>query len=498
MHIIHIASELAPLAKVGGLGDVILGLCRELSWKKHDVDIIIPKYDCMDNNMIRDLAIDMTGLKSYFAGEEFDNIVWVGWVENLKVYFIDPQHPRRFFNRSCIYGCDDDMDRFLYFSRAALELIKVKGMKPDAIHTHDWQTAAIAPLIKDIYKSQGLDTKVAFTIHNLEYQGFCLPVDIARIGLTDPSYNTPQKLKDPVKEGDLNLMKGAIIYSDYFTTVSPNYAKEIQTTEGGKNMQEVIKANKDKFSGILNGVDYSFWNPEIDHYLPTHFSPREMPMNKRDRNTLDNKAFVKKILRETLHLDEPHRPIVGVVTRLVPQKGLELLKHSLFRTLELGGQFVLLGSSPIPSINAEFHELKHRFIDHPHVSITLHHQETLAHLIYGGSDMFMVPSLFEPCGLTQLIALKYGSVPIVRRTGGLADTIFDVDHSGLPFDETNGYTFDYPDAAGVDSALDRAIKCWFENPDNWRKLVINGMKMDYSWNLPADEYIHIYRALTGK
>ena len=498
MRIVHIASELAPLAKVGGLGDVLLGLCRELSWKNHDVDIIIPKYDCMDNNMIRDLAIDTMEIKSFYNGAEFDNTIWVGWVENLKVYFIDPHHPRHFFNRSCIYGCDDDMDRFLYFSRAALELIKTKKMNPDIIHFHDWQTAAIGPLFKDIYRPQGMNhSKLVFTIHNLEYQGRCLPLDIARIGLEDPSYNTAAKLKDPLKEGDLNLLKGAIVYSDYFTTVSPNYAKEIQTPEGGRGMQEVIKANKDKFSGVLNGVDYSYWNPEIDHYLPTHYSSREMPANKKDRNTLDNKAFVKKVLREKLTLDEPHRPIVGVITRLVPQKGLELIKHAIFRTLELGGQFVLLGSSPIPSINAEFHELKHRFADHPHISLTLHHQEELAHLIYAGSDMFLVPSLFEPCGLTQLIALKYGSVPIVRKTGGLADTIFDVDYSGKPFDQTNGYSFDYPDAEGVNSALDRAITCWFENPDKWRKLVVNGMKWDYSWNLPADEYINIYQVLQG-
>lgn len=499
MHIVHIASELAPLAKVGGLADVVLGLCRELTWKKYDVDIIIPKYDCMDSNEIRDMAVDVYDLQSYYNGQMYSNTVWVGWVENLKVYFIDPHHPKYFFNRSCIYGADDDIERFLYFSRTAVEFLHKRAIQPDIIHIHDWQTAAVAPIYKDIYHPLGFNKpKLVFTVHNIEYQGRCQTSDIGRIGLTDPSYLSQEKLGDPTHPGDVNLLKGGIVYSDHFTTVSPNYAKEILTSEGGRGLEGVISQYQNKFTGILNGIDYSYWNPEIDRYLPAHYSMREMPMDKKDRNTLDKKAFVKKVLRERLNLDEPHRPIVGIVTRLVPQKGVDLIKHAIYRTLELNGQFILLGSTPIPSINAEFHELKHRFADHPHVSLILHHQEELAHLIYAGSDMFIVPSLFEPCGLTQLIALKYGTVPIVRKTGGLADTIFDVDFSGKPFEETNGYMFDFPDDEGVDSALDRAVKCWFEDPDKWRKLMINGMKMDYSWNYPADEFIKIYKDLKSK
>lgn len=496
MHIVHIASELAPLAKVGGLADVVLGLCRELSWKGHDVDIIIPKYDCMDSEQIRDIGIETKDLMSFYQGEWFSNTIWMGWVENLKVYFIDPHHPRFFFNRGCFYGCDDDIERFLYFSRAALEFIYKRPLNPDIIHLHDWETAVIAPLYNDMYKKIGLTKpRTVLTIHNMEYQGKCSHSDLVSIGLDGTHYHQPTKMQDNLHPHLINLLKGGIVYSDFVTTVSPSYAKEVLEPEGGRGLESTLLDHIGKFKGILNGIDYSYWNPEIDRFLPAYYSIREIPANKKDRSTLDKKGFIKKILREKLNLAEDHRPIVGCITRLVPQKGIELIKHTMRHIVDKRGQFILLGSSPIPSISAEFHRLKHQYHDHPHVSLTLHHQEELAHLIYAGCDMFIVPSLFEPCGLTQLIALKYGTVPIVRRTGGLADTVFDVDHSKKPFDQTNGYTFDFPDAEGIDSALDRAIRCWFDDPEKWRSLMLNGMKMDFSWNLPADDYLDIYKKI---
>lgn len=491
MHIIHIASELAPLAKVGGLADVLLGLSRELSWKGHDIDIIIPKYDCMDSSMIRDLAIDYHDLLSPYGEESFHNTVWVGWVENIKVYFIEPHHPRHFFNRGCFYGCDDDIERYLYFCRTALEFIQKKQLNPDLLHLHDWQSAAIAPLYKELFlEKDPKPKKIVFTIHNIEYQGKASPKDLNRIGLKET-----KSLSDPFDKTLINLLKGGIVHSDFITTVSPNYAWEVTTPEGGRGLDKVLIEHKSKFQGILNGIDYSYWNPEIDRYLPAHFSAREIPLNKKDNATLDRKAFIKKTLRERLLLSEVHKPIVGCITRLVPQKGVELIKHALKRTLEQGGQFVLLGSSPIPSISEEFHDLKIHYAEHPNVHLILHHQEELAHLIFAGSDLFIVPSLFEPCGLTQMIALKYGSIPIVRKTGGLADTIVDVDYSNRPFSETNGYVFDFPDFNGVNSALDRAIKAWFQEPDKWRKLMVQGMNIDFSWDKSSNEYLQIYNQL---
>lgn len=493
MHIVHIASELAPLAKVGGLADVVLGLSRELSWKGHDVNIIIPKYDCIDSEQIQELTIALPDLKSFYQGEWYSNTVWVGWVESLKVYFIEPHHPRFFFNRSCFYGCEDDIERFLYFSRACIEFMYKKRLNPDVIHLHDWQSAIISVLYKDIYQPLGFKrSKVIFTIHNIEYQGKCAVKDLNSIGIDGTDYLRSSRLQDNLYPNSINLLKGGIVYSDFVTTVSPSYAKEVLQPEGGRGLESTLQQYQHKFAGILNGIDYSYWNPEIDRFLSAHYSDRETPADKSDRNTLDKKGFIKNVLRQKLCLMDDHRPLVGCITRLVPQKGIDLIKHTFKHITDKKAQFVLLGSSPIPSISTEFHQLKHRYDNHPHIHLALQHQEELAHMIYAGCDMFIVPSLFEPCGLTQMIALKYGTVPIVRRTGGLADTISDIDYSDKPLKQRNGYTFDHPDATGIDSAMDRAIHCWFEEPEKWRRLMLNGMRIDFSWNHSSNRYLEIY------
>lgn len=494
MHIIHIASELAPLAKVGGLADVVLGLCRELSWKSHDVDIIIPKYDCIDSSQIRDLTVDVQELMSFYDGEWFHNTVWVGWVENLKVYFIEPHHPRYFFNRGCFYGCEDDIERYLYFSRLSLEFLYKRGINPDIIHLHDWQTAAIAPLYYKMYTQIGYNKpKLMFTIHNIEYQGKCSPKDLGKIGLEGMDYLTKELAQDPIDPDLINLVKAAIVFSDFVTTVSPNYAEEILTPEFGRGMETTLNLYKEKFVGILNGVDYSYWNPEIDRFLPMHYSSRETPLNKKDRNTIDKKAFIKNVLRERLSMSEDYSPIVGCIARLVPQKGIDLIKYAMRYTIEHGGQFVLLGSSPIPSIQQDFMHLKHLYEDCSNIHLALHHQEELAHMIFAAADMFIVPSIFEPCGLTQMIALKYGTIPIVRHTGGLADTVFDVD--GEDQTKANGYIFDKPNHVDLEKAIQRAFDCWFNFQENWRKLMIHGMNVDFSWDKPADQYLNLYKKL---
>lgn len=497
MHIIHIASELAPIAKVGGLADVVMGLSRELSWKGHDVDIIIPNYDCKDSKDIRDMNICYTNLLSYYAGQWFENTVWMGWVENLKVYFIEPHHPRYFFNRGCYYGCEDDTERYLYFSRAAIEFLYKKQISPDIIHLHDWQTAAIAPLFTDIYAPLGFDKpKLVFSIHNLEYQGKCAVSDLDNIGLNGKELHAPEKMEDPTNKAIVNLLKGAIVYSDYVTTVSPTYAEEAKKHEGGKGLEAILNAHSDKFCGILNGIDYSYWNPEIDRYLPAHFSSREQPSHKKDYKTLDKKGFIKRTLRERLALEECYRPIIGCIARLVPQKGIDLIEHAIHFCAESGlAQFVLLGSSPIPEIQEKFHKLKHHYAQHAHVQMVLHHQEELAHLIYGGSDLLIVPSIFEPCGLTQMIALKYGTIPVVRKTGGLADTIFDVDSPQQEFQASNGYTFTSTDPKELEATLRRAIDNWISHPEKWRQLMIKGMNIDFSWNMPSNAYLKIYTDL---
>lgn len=489
MNIVHIASELAPIAKVGGLADVLLGLNHELAIKGHETCVIIPKYDCINTNEITDFSFYST-IKSYYEGEWYPNSIWLGFVENLKVYFIEPHHPRYFFNRGCFYGCEDDIERYLFFSRAALDFIA--GLEPpDIIHLHDWQTAVIAPLYYEIFQNK-FRSKIILTIHNIEYQGKCAPFNLDRMGLPGLELLTPDKMQDLYYPETINLLKGAIVYSDYITTVSPTYSWEVTTIEGGRGLEATIQKYANKFEGVLNGIDNVYWNPETDRYLPLHFSSRESPKTKKDSCLLDAKGAIKQILRQRLGLAEEHRPIIGCITRLVPQKGVEMIKHVIKTITKKGGQFVLLGSSPIPSINEEFHKIKAQFNDHPHVHLTLQHQEDLAHLIFGGSDIFIVPSLFEPCGLTQLIAMRYGAIPLVRKTGGLADTVFDVDSKNSK-DKANGYVFEHPDNDGFDSALDRAIHCWYDSPDKWRKLVIHDMNQDYSWNNPSEKYLEIYK-----
>jgi starch synthase len=488
MHIVHVASELAPIAKVGGLADVVLGLSRELSRKGHDVDVIIPKYDCLDSNEVRDLHIDYHDLLITYQGETFHNTIWKGWVENLKVYFVEPHHPKYFFNRGCFYGCRDDIERFTYFSLAAHEFLRKKGRWPDILHLHDWQTAPLAYFIRQNPDKDR--SKIVLTIHNIDYQGKCQPKDLQAIGITEVA-----AFEDPKEAHLSNLLKGAILNADAITTVSPTYSCEVLHPKEGRGLDAVLRSVKHKFHGILNGIDYAFWNPETDRFLPAPFSPREIPLDKSDGATLDKKGYVKKILREKLGLSQTHSPIVGCIARLVPQKGIQLMKRALTRTLEKGGQFVLLGSSPIPEIAEEFHDLKQAYDDSSEAHFILHHQEDLAHLIYGGSDLFIIPSIFEPCGLTQMISLKYGTIPVVRKTGGLADTIQDIDHSKEPEEFRNGYVFDRPDDASLDAVLDRAIDTWYQNPERWRKLMIRGMNQDFSWGRSSEEYLTIYRNL---
>lgn len=490
MLIIHIASELAPVAKVGGLGDVVIGLSRKLKEHGEQVAIIIPKYDCIELSEVEKLQVVNDQLWSLGKEGLIRSTIWGGYVEGISVYFIQPHNKSGlpYFDRGCFYSGNDDIERYLFFSRAALEFLHQSAIYPDIIHIHDWQTAIIAPLYQDIYKPLGFQTKgVIFTIHNIEYQGQCQTEDLDQIGLIGSDYDLPAKLQDNLHPENLNLLKGGIVFSSYVTTVSPTYAEEVKGSLGGRGLENTIMQYAYKFSGILNGLDYAYWNPATDRYLPSHYSANDSP-----ESLFAQKAANKKFLRNRLNLADQHRPIVSCISRLVPQKGTHLLHHALFRTLERGGQFILLGTSPIPAITEQFRQLKVNLGNNPHVHFELNYNEPLSHQIYSGSDMFIVPSLFEPCGLTQLISLRYGTIPIVRSTGGLKDTVFDIEYSNRPFHETNGFAFLYPDTAGVDFALDRALHQWFHAPERWKELVQNGMKMDYSWNNPSLAYLNLY------
>ncbi len=497
MYVVHIVSELAPIAKVGGLGDVIYGLSKELARQGHKVEIILPKYDCMHFNELKNLKVEHRELWSIDGSHRYNNTIWSADVDGLKVLLIEPHHPQYFFSRGMIYGCHDDIDRFIYFSKTALEYLYRAGKQPDVIHVHDWPTALVPVLYKEIY--QTLDYKVGgtvLTIHNMEHQGKCQPNNLTRAGLKGESYLTPEKMQDPFSVNLVNLLKGGVQYADCVTTVSPNYEKEIQTKEGGFGLQDVLIKHQKKLRGILNGIDEDFWNPERDTYLvkqyPTHNATQE-----NLQVVLDGKKENRRYLRTHLRMRESKGPLVASITRLVPQKSPELIKHALLNTLEAGGQFILLGSTPVNSIQKEFELLQTRFKNNPDVAILLDKDEALAHQIFAAADMLVIPSMFEPCGLTQMIGLRYATVPIVRLTGGLADTVFDIDTSSKPMEERNGFTFDFADTEGVDWALGRALKCFKHDPQKWQTVVLNGMRRDFSWKHAAPDYIKLYRELSG-
>lgn len=485
LHVIHIAAEMAPVAKVGGLGDVVTGLGKALQKKGHLVEIILPKYDCMQYDLIKDLRALDVEVESYFDGHLFKNMIWVGTVEGLPVYFIEPHHPAKFFWRGQHYGENDDFKRFSFFSRAALELLLQAGKKPDIIHCHDWQTAFVAPLYWDLYAPKGLNSaRICFTCHNFEYQGTAPASELGSCGLDVYQLNRPDRMRDNSADDRINPVKGAVVFSNIVTTVSPTYAQEVRTPEGGKGLHTTLNTHSKKFIGILNGIDTDSWNPATDSFI-------EVQYNSSD---LQGKEYNKEALRKHLGLScvDPRQPLVGCITRLVPQKGVHLIRHAIYRTKELGGQFVLLGSSPVHHIQREFEGIASQFQNDYDVRLMLKYDESLSRSIYAASDIFIIPSIFEPCGLTQMIAMRYGSIPIARKTGGLNDSVFDVDDETIPLQFRNGFTFLSPDEQGLNSALDRAVHYYRNNRESWDQLVQKVMRIDFSWDSSSSQYEELY------
>lgn len=491
MFVVQITPELAPLAKVGGLADVVTGLSRELELRGHSVEIILPKYDCMHYDHIWGLCKTYDDLWVPWYNGHIHCTVWFGFVHGRKCFFIEPHSPDNFFNRGTIYGFNDDVLRYAFFCRAALEFLWKSGKHPDVIHCHDWQTALVPLFLYEIYQNLGLwHPRVCFTIHNFKHQGLTGGFLLNATGLHRPEYYFHHdRLLDNRIPHALNLMKGGIVYSNFVTTVSPRYAGETKDGGQGFGLEPTLHTHHYKFGGVVNGIDYDAWNPEIDPHIAAPFTV--------DR--VDNKYANKRALRDRLLLADNEKPIIAFVGRLDPQKGLDLVRHALFYSLNHRAQFVLLGSSPERDINSYFWELKRHLNDSPDCHIEVGFDEGLAHLIYAGADMIVVPSLFEPCGLTQLISMKYGTVPIVREVGGLADTVFDKDHAHhKALHERNGYVFRDYNNEGLESALSRAIDCYYQFPDHFRELMKNAMRYDYSWKYPGQHYLNIYDYIRNK
>ena len=452
LRISHVAAEMAPIAKAGGLGDVVTALGRAVQEEGHHVDVVLPKYDCIDYSAVKDLVFEKE-----FGWDNTSVKVWRGTVEGLETVFLEPCNGLFWVGR--IYtDMGSDRHRFGVFCACAIKYLLYErgGERPNIIHAHDWQSAPVTFLPKD-----GVPVSCVFTIHNLNYGA--------------------------------DLIGKAMAESHVATTVSPTYAEEVAG-------HPAIAPHQPKFYGVRNGIDTDVWDPAADPFVPEPFyitSEDESDVQGDFEVVRRGKAAAKALLRKRMGLGEGDVPLVGCVTRLTPQKGIHLIKHAAWRAMERGAQFILLGSAPDPAVQADFDalaaDLAARYPDRARLWFA--YDEGLAHLIYAAADIFLVPSMFEPCGLTQMIAMRYGAVPVVRRTGGLADTVFDVDddveRAAQRGVTVNGYSFDGADAAGMDYALNRALTSWYEG-DGWDELVASVMRIDWSWAGPAQDYIEIY------
>jgi len=493
MKIIHLSAEFAPIAKAGGMGQVLVGLSRELTRIGQQVEIILPKYDFIDTSIFSDLKIELADFKCFEKGIHHSNTVWSATLEGCKILLLETDHPERYFHRGTIYNCTDDTARFLYFSKACLEYIKNKNEPIDILHLHDWHVAIAAVLAKDFFN---LPIKATLlTLHNTEYQGLCATWDLDAIGLNGSDYLIPQKLQhDPINHPEtLNLLKGGIVYADAINTVSPTYAKEILTPTQGHGLDALFRQYKYKLNGILNGIDQKLWDPETDPSIPIHYS---------EKSALSTiclaKNAAKELLQKKFHLTPNMRPWIGAVTRIVPQKGPELLEEGISLTIQSQGIFLLLGSSPIPSLQKYFETLKHTYEQPPYALLHFEYDDVLAHLIYAALDFVLVPSHFEPCGLTQLIAMRYGTIPIVRATGGLKDTVFDCEDSSVALQKRNGFLFQNATPLDCKSALNRAIHLFRSEPSIFQSMIQRVMRIDNSWEKPAQKYLRLYTQMISK
>jgi len=499
LHIVHITAEMAPIAKVGGLGDVVTGLARAHHCAGHNVEVILPYYSCLPDNQIQDLkhVQDFSVPKgTNWDGETrvvgLRTSCYSGVIGGCKVLLLRPTDSKssNIFKGGAIYGGSyNELEAYLYFCRASLEFLKISRRQPDIIHVHEWQCSSVAMLYWDLYFKEGVlkSPKVMLTIHNMDNTGECRQEEFLATGVEGELFNTLERAMDERTIGHnperMCLLKGGINYSNFVTTVSPTYAKDALEGRGGF-LAKILKENKLKFRGVLNGVDEDLWDARIDPALPASFQPGEMA----------GKALCKKYLQTGLGLTvDADRPMVVCISRLVPQKGIDLIKHAIIRTKAKGGQFVLLGSG---HSDPEFKKLAEgEYKDDPDVKLLVFYSDPLSHLMYAAADMVLVPSMFEPCGLTQMIAMQYGALPVVRKTGGLGDTVKDVDDLKEPEEKRNGFVFEGADNASLEGALDRAIEYYKERKEWWSVMQEIVMVMDNSWEHAGKEYMDLYRAM---
>jgi len=470
--IVFVSSEAAPYAKTGGLADVVSALPKALAEAGHEVKIFLPLYRTIKDRF-KNLALRVDGRFGAFS-------VWEDRAADVPAYFIESDY---FFDRGHLYctAAGDDPEngeRFAFFSRSVLETLRTLDFSPAIIHAHDWQTALIFAYKKFVAGDDPFfrATKSVFTIHNLAYQGLFDPGVLVRIGLPDRLFCP----KDLEFFGKVNFLKAGILYADAVTTVSPRYAREIQTPEFGCGLDGLLRSRSAAVRGILNGIDDSTWNPGDDTLIAAPFTPDDLSGKKKCKEDLLRAfGFAPSV---------PEPPVIGMVSRLVEQKGLDILVDALDALSGLGIRMIIVGTGD-PRIERQLIMALNRFPQNLGLRIT--YDEDLARRVFAGSDFFLIPSRYEPCGLTQMYSQKYGAVPIVRAVGGLDDTVDEFrpgtgKGTGFKFRETS------PDA--LVKAVRRALEAW-KNPTRMSTLRRNGMRRDFSWKRSAGDYLGLYREL---
>lgn len=473
MNVLFAASECAPFIKTGGLGDVIGALPQSLQEKGVNVSVILPKYADLPSHFKEQMqwieSIEVSvGWRRQFCGIEKMQY------QGITIYFLDNEY---YFKRHGSYGFDDDGERFAFFSRAVLEALPFLEERPDIIHCHDWQTGLIPVQLKVNYdnKSYYQGIKTVFTIHNLRYQGVYPKSVLSDLLNLSEDYFHMDALEF---YGDVSYLKGGLSFADCVTTVSSTYAREIQTPYYGERLDGFLRKRGADIQGIVNGIDNELYDPKRDENLYLSFADYK------------GKSANKKHLQETLGLPiNADIPIVSMVTRLVDQKGLDLILHVFHEIIGLDVQFVLLGTG-----DQQYEDAFKYFAElYPgKVSTNLYFDEALARKIYAGSDLFLMPSQFEPCGIGQLLALRYGTLPLVRETGGLKDTV--IPYNELT-EEGNGFSFANYNAHELLYTMERAVALFRFHPTKWRNLVERAMALDFSWSSSSQQYLRLYQEL---
>jgi starch synthase len=492
--ILFLSTEVYPFAKTGGLADVSAALPQALRELGHDVRVMMPKYGFIGEKKQKIHIINrLQGVEFEIAGKSLvTNLKSSAILTNktrIQMYFLENEE---YFQRLGLYvdpvtheDYPDNDERFLLYALASFELCRLLLWKPDIIHCNDWQGGLVAALLKGRFKDDPFfkDTKVVFTIHNLAYQGNFPATTFPKLGLPEEFFN-PDGMEF---FGNVSYLKAGIAYADAITTVSETYAEEIRTPEFGCGMDGLLAKRKRDLHGILNGIDLLVWDPANDINIARPFAAEDF---------IEGDFSAKEACKQDLCFDmgleyKEGRPVLGMIARLTDQKGIDLLFEIMDKILETDAQLVVLGEGDKKYVDL-FTKLNKK---HPkQVGIYFGFHDSFAHKIEAGSDIYLMPSAYEPCGLNQMYSMHYGTIPVVRKTGGLADTVIDLE-TGAPRTRPTGFTFDKYNAHAFWKALERALKTYHKDKPLWRQMQINGMKKDFSWDSSAVEYAQVYEKL---